>query len=341
VTDTPVSLNCQQLATEDMKICRLCKPFFYQSAENNTYCLPMDSSEKSLIPHLDYPQEKSLHESLDSYKKFANVVNTFYETHPDSSSTAGGVCSCPNGQVYNVGSYKNDQCYKLNCENGLNLSCKRQPDGWTTAKVICATPDEGNFVGGPAKGGYCKCASGKIYRIAAYNNSCDHLACMNGIEGKCYEENFEDVVGVGVNCSQRKRFEMSNSYFENFIQAIYQYHEKKVEGLKDGEADKVGPYYGPTDTTSGIVTEIDELSKKQYTLMMVENWKFPEELQTVVSHQNVIFNDPTDATLGTYSGNCLCPDGNDYLVSNIFDKNDPEGCTELACIGGQPTSCQT
>jgi hypothetical protein len=294
-----------------------------------------------VIPHLDNPQEKNLHESLDSYKKFANVVNTFYETHPDSSSTAGGVCSCPNGQVYNVGSYKNDQCYKLNCENGLNLTCKRQPDGWTTAKVICAIPDKGNFVGGPAKGGYCKCASGIIYRIGAYNNSCDHLACMNGIEGKCYDEDFEDVVGVGVNCGERKRFEMSNSYFENFIKGIHQYHKNQVKSLEDGEADKVGPYYGPTDTTSGIVTEIDELSKKEYTLMMVENWKFPEELQSVVSHQNVIVNDPTDATLGTYSGNCLCPDGHDYLVSNIFVKNHPEGCTELACIGGQPTSCQT
>ena len=61
--------------------------------------------------------------------------------HPPSAEAQvgawGGVCTCPNGQTYDVGD-NNDGCGSLACEGGVAGTCHRKPGPWSRRRVQCA-----------------------------------------------------------------------------------------------------------------------------------------------------------------------------------------------------------
>jgi len=54
----------------------------------------------------------------------------------------GGSCSCPDGQVYEVGADSSD-CGSLACVGGISGTCIEHPGPWSNRKVICAPAGEG------------------------------------------------------------------------------------------------------------------------------------------------------------------------------------------------------
>merc|ERR1711998_62690 len=52
----------------------------------------------------------------------------------------GGSCTCPDGQVYQVGDNL-DMCKTLACIGGTAGTCKRYKGKWSNAKVVCAGAD--------------------------------------------------------------------------------------------------------------------------------------------------------------------------------------------------------
>ena len=59
-----------------------------------------------------------------------------FETDPGTGGW-GGACTCPNGQVYQVGD-NNDSCGSLACFGGTSGPCNKQTGTWSGNKVICA-----------------------------------------------------------------------------------------------------------------------------------------------------------------------------------------------------------
>ena len=48
----------------------------------------------------------------------------------------GGSCTCPNGEVYQVGDH-NDNCATLACVNGISGECQKEKGIWSHRKVTC------------------------------------------------------------------------------------------------------------------------------------------------------------------------------------------------------------
>ena len=107
----------------------------------------------------------------------------------------GGMCSCPDGKVYEVGD-NNNGCGSLACYGGTSGTCS---DGGISAEsagmsVRCADKNGGvtdeyrKTAGVGGWGGKCTCPSGKTYTVGDNNDSCGSLACIGGTVSKACAE---------------------------------------------------------------------------------------------------------------------------------------------------------
>ena len=101
----------------------------------------------------------------------------------------GGKCTCPDGQVYQVGD-NNDSCGSLACVGGSSGKCGSDNPGGNGVKVTCASASEDSFGDGETcgtwgwggKGKFCnngKCADGPIC-VHSDGKSRDDNKCMCG-----------------------------------------------------------------------------------------------------------------------------------------------------------------
>ena len=85
----------------------------------------------------------SLHVSGFGIQECGFVFSTgnWYRKAPaeDNIGSWGGTCTCPNGQVYDVGDTGN--CVSIACEGGVPSTCERQPRPERSGmKVTCGMP---------------------------------------------------------------------------------------------------------------------------------------------------------------------------------------------------------
>merc|ERR1712039_771000 len=99
----------------------------------------------------------------------------------------GGQCTCPNGEVYQVGDYI-DHCASLACIGGTSGTCHKRNGPWSRNKVTCGkktAPEptevnvyETNAAGIGGWGGQCTCPNGEVYQVGDYIDHCASLACI-------------------------------------------------------------------------------------------------------------------------------------------------------------------
>ena len=132
----------------------------------------------------------------------ANVV----ENNAPGVGSWGGTCTCPDGQVYQVGD-NFDSCKSLACYNGFGAGCSSNNPGGQKVKVTCAgekkecedgivgtkhgdkvccasscgvcTGDTGNTCGG-RPGGKPQCCPGTILNNDVYCSSSSQTGCILG-----------------------------------------------------------------------------------------------------------------------------------------------------------------
>lgn len=99
----------------------------------------------------------------------------------------GGSCTCPDGQVYQVGDNGNS-CGSLACFGGVSGPCNGRSGPWSGNRVICSPPLHNVFeanAGSGGHGGSCTCPDGQVYQVGDMGNNCGSLACVGGTEGRC------------------------------------------------------------------------------------------------------------------------------------------------------------
>jgi len=132
--------------------------------------------------------------------------------------TWGGKCTCPDGQVYNVGDLT-DSCEELACFGGVSGDCSSDiPASGFGMSVTCAatsmTSNEYVKMDGLGDvGGQCTCPDGQVYYVANMHGDdpkqCLGLACFGGeITQACnsfYHEGTSGIppeaYGMGVVCA--------------------------------------------------------------------------------------------------------------------------------------------
>lgn len=145
----------------------------------------------------------------------------------------GGLCTCPSGEVYNVGDLR-DGCahgpQSLACEGGTPGECEKQVDPARNGmRVVCGslpvptpspTPqpqpeliddyrkaDPPERVG--AWGGWCTCPSGRRYNVGDKWDSCVNgplsLACEGGTPAECIKTIDPERDGMKVTCGDPHR----------------------------------------------------------------------------------------------------------------------------------------
>ena len=129
----------------------------------------------------------ALQNILQSKTETKIVVNKVIENAPGVGGW-GGQCTCPNGEVYNVGDKNN--CESLACEGGIYdvNQCNRKKGEWSNRKVICGKSPNTVINNAPGVGGWggsCSCPNGDIYYVGDYKNRCKSLACEGGTSGTC------------------------------------------------------------------------------------------------------------------------------------------------------------
>jgi len=139
--------------------------------------------------------------------------------------TWGGLCTCPNGQIYEVGD-NGDFCGSLACEYGQSGRCSSS--GIQTKshgmKVTCArldTPVEPWAQVSAAAhehlkenwyrrssgavghwGGICECPDGTLYEVGDNNDNCASLACESGKAHECTAGGILKInAGMKVTCA--------------------------------------------------------------------------------------------------------------------------------------------
>jgi hypothetical protein len=142
-------------------------------------------------------------------KKTSNV----YESAPGVGGW-GGMCTCPDGQQYNVGDM-NDACGSLACVGGTPGPCERVGRAERTGmKATCGSgkapkkkkeevkkPNVYERVGGVgAWGGTCTCPDGQVYQVGDYNNYCGSLACIGGTPSSCEQVGRSERTGMQATC---------------------------------------------------------------------------------------------------------------------------------------------
>lgn len=99
----------------------------------------------------------------------------------------GGSCTCPDGQVYQVGD-KYDYCGSLSCIGGISGHCSRFYGPWSHRMVICGTGHNQVLENTSAAGGYggtCTCPDGQVYHVGDRYDHCGSLNCIGGTSGHC------------------------------------------------------------------------------------------------------------------------------------------------------------
>mmetsp|Transcript_69896 Transcript_69896/g.202571 ORF Transcript_69896/g.202571 Transcript_69896/m.202571 type:complete len:642 (-) Transcript_69896:180-2105(-) len=128
----------------------------------------------------------------------------------------GGVCTCPDGQQYDVGD-RNDGCAagseSLGCVGGVAGECERIKKSKRAGMIVtCAPP--GNLTaqnkyrrmpGVGSWGGSCTCPDGTTYNVGDKNDACKQgplsLACEGGVPGECIKERDVGRSGMAVTCA--------------------------------------------------------------------------------------------------------------------------------------------
>ena len=105
----------------------------------------------------------------------------------------GGLCTCPDGRVYNVGDEGN-MCGSTACDFGIKGACPGGENEGAFRKVVCAQPPQRPFsrnvvIDGDTTvgvwGGECTCPDGQVYLVGDENNQCQSMACEGGIASPC------------------------------------------------------------------------------------------------------------------------------------------------------------
>jgi hypothetical protein len=117
----------------------------------------------------------------------------------------GGMCTCPDGQSYEVGAI--GDCASLACEGGFPGACEREEKVERQGmKVTCA---RGNYYRRDANtgvyGGECTCPDGKKYLVGDNGDDCATLACEGGTwdSGACMPRSTDwERVNMKVTCMQ-------------------------------------------------------------------------------------------------------------------------------------------
>jgi len=107
----------------------------------------------------------------------------------------GGVCTCPDGRVYQVGDEGN-MCGSVACDGGKKGACFWGETEGAFRKVICEPPvkrpesaarntviEKDKTVG--VWGGTCTCPDGQVYLAGDELNFCESIACEGGVAGIC------------------------------------------------------------------------------------------------------------------------------------------------------------
>lgn len=128
----------------------------------------------------------------------------------------GGTCTCPNGEIYNVGDF--DNCGSLACFGGAASACDRTSIlARAGMQAICgksptSAPAVMEFnmysINSPAvgsMGGLCTCPNGQKYIVGDNRDSCGSLACSGGIQGICSRESKEWRRNRRVDCNYKDR----------------------------------------------------------------------------------------------------------------------------------------
>jgi hypothetical protein len=88
----------------------------------------------------------------------------------------GGKCTCPDGQVFDSGVRKGQNCSggaSFGCQNGTTSDCKEETGVWSGTKIVCGY-EHGTW------GGDCKCPDGVIYKVGDNGDKCATLQCVGG-----------------------------------------------------------------------------------------------------------------------------------------------------------------
>ena len=123
----------------------------------------------------------------------------------------GGTCTCPNGDVYQVGNF--DNCQRLACYGGVpGEYCGSDNLLGEKVMVICATNNvrETQVDGVGSWGGTCTCPDGQVFNVgdvpsnggcnAWHNNVTSAAACIGGIMGPTCGWPNRGGAGVRVTC---------------------------------------------------------------------------------------------------------------------------------------------
>jgi len=174
------------------------------------------------------PQEPAAAALRNNYRKVGNV------------GAWGGMCTCPDGQSYNVGD-RMDACAKgpqsLACEGGVPGECNRWDEELRAGMMVTCgrvqnaasvheeagedqeespqkrpqeedepRDDYRRVPGVGAWGGLCTCPNGRVYNVGDKQDGCKNgaksLACVGGMPGECQRVEEEARRGMMVTCAQ-------------------------------------------------------------------------------------------------------------------------------------------
>merc|ERR1712113_440908 len=75
-------------------------------------------------------------DKADHTRNVLEFVNNIETENADGVGVWGGSCTCPDGQVYQVGDNNND-CNSLACIGGEPSTCHKVQGTWSKRKVEC------------------------------------------------------------------------------------------------------------------------------------------------------------------------------------------------------------
>ena len=262
-----------------------------------------------------------------------NVLITYSE-NTTVLSNHGGLCTCPDGQVYSVAGVfdddNTDECGRgLACEGGVSGVCGSgvAPD-WTRKKVVCGrsktihipwpTPNgtkatcneknatqhgnnvivtySGNTTLLSTAGGICRCPDGQSYAVAGrFGDSGEDAPCGGGLA--CHGGT------VAQNCSAD-------------LSTLTNWTRKEVFCAQPKTIHIPWPVSNGTKATCA-------------------------ETRSDQDGNNVLITYSENTTvLSTHGGFCTCPDGFVYSVAGVFDDDNTDECGRgLACEGGVSGDC--
>jgi hypothetical protein len=290
----------------------------------------------------------------------------------------GGSCTCPDGQIYEVGDNNWKGCGQIACVGGVAGKCSEFKGPWSRRRVFCAPcPEEvepqppavtapapkkvtcrggsrtnvvkTNAKGVGAWGGSCTCPDGSEYPAGdlVTISSCtgvQHLgvlACYGGTPGKI--NRFEGSwSGNKVDCHVCDDCE---GPYQNVFSEANDWHSNVGAWggectCPDGQVYLVGDQMDSSTSVGGT------LACQGGTPGEINHQRGPWSGNSVICStcpgplplpspcegktKNVVTNN--DTKVGSFGGDCTCPDGEVYQVGDVYLSAEPT----LACFGGTP-----